>query len=341
MASFKHMWCHDSLSEAHQEERPAEVDSCGQRIEGYGRAFALQGSEENFMQLKLKERIDMLGYDNIHSIQKWEESGMEHGGDMHRHDSYHHRGLWMYCNGPEWGREKGKCTYANGDVYDGEWRGGRRHGNGMYTYRSGNVYFGAWEDDHRNGYGVCKYANGDTYEGEWQKDMKNGAGRYTFKQGHVYEGFWKDGIRDGWGCVQGACGYLLVGECRDNGRYVYGKYIFPNGDVYKEAWRQDSDSGRACVLEGRETYRLVCNSDSDSDSDSNSDSDSDSDLGPSSPARGDDDDDDDDDDDHDSHRVIYESASDGCVIDIEWSSEKFTCRARFQKKEYYFGSICA
>ena len=48
---------------------------------------------------------------------------------------------------------KGKFTWANGDIYEGEFR-----------------------DHSRNGFGILKYNDGRRYEGEWKNDKKNGKG---------------------------------------------------------------------------------------------------------------------------------------------------------------------
>ena len=50
--------------------------------------------------------------------------------------------------------------YANGDMYEGEWLDGRRHGTGVYTWASGDEYYGDWANGNRHGKGV--------FEGEWR-----------------------------------------------------------------------------------------------------------------------------------------------------------------------------
>lgn len=40
---------------------------------------------------------------------------------------------------------KGRAVYANGDVYDGEWRSDRREGQGTCTYTNGETYEGMWK----------------------------------------------------------------------------------------------------------------------------------------------------------------------------------------------------
>ena len=40
---------------------------------------------------------------------------------------------------------KGKKTYADGDVYEGDWKGGKKHGKGKLTDAVCNVYEGDWK----------------------------------------------------------------------------------------------------------------------------------------------------------------------------------------------------
>lgn len=68
-------------------------------------------------------------------------------------------------------RYYGKMTYANGDIYEGEWKDSQKNGHGKYIWTDGDVYEGEWKDGMRNGQGKYTYANGNVYEGEW-KDSK-------------------------------------------------------------------------------------------------------------------------------------------------------------------------
>ena len=47
----------------------------------------------------------------------------------------------------------GKRTWANGEVYEGEWRAGQRHGRGMCYYADGECYVGEWVEGVRQGTG--------------------------------------------------------------------------------------------------------------------------------------------------------------------------------------------
>jgi len=83
--------------------------------------------------------------------------------------------------------------YADGSVYEGNWKDGKRYGAGKYTFASGNMsYDGYWKDDKRHGEGENTSANGDVYDGYWRGDKMHGEGKMTYADGSVYEGNWKD-----------------------------------------------------------------------------------------------------------------------------------------------------
>ena len=50
----------------------------------------------------------------------------------------------------------------NGDVYDGEFKDGKRHGHGVYTWSYGGVYDGEWKDGKQHGQGVKTWVDGHT-----------------------------------------------------------------------------------------------------------------------------------------------------------------------------------
>ena len=110
-----------------------------------------------------------------------------------------------------------KVTYADGTVYEGEWRdGGPIHrgasrrgvpeGHGKLTFPNGDVYKGDFKNDKREGNGKVTYANGDVYEGKFATDKREGQGTYTGADGEVYEGEFKAGKRDGRGTWTSADG---------------------------------------------------------------------------------------------------------------------------------------
>ena len=66
----------------------------------------------------------------------------------------------------------GKCSYANGIVYIGEWSNNKRHGQGYQTWPDGRTYNGEWSNDNLGvtltvGYGRYSYPDGRSYDGQF------------------------------------------------------------------------------------------------------------------------------------------------------------------------------
>ncbi len=49
---------------------------------------------------------------------------------------------------------RGSCVGEHGDVYEGEWKEGKRHGIGTAMMQDGRRYDGEWENDMRSGESV-------------------------------------------------------------------------------------------------------------------------------------------------------------------------------------------
>ncbi len=65
-----------------------------------------------------------------------------------------------------------KETYANGDVYIGEFYNGRRHGYGVYYWKNGEVWYGRYDGGYRNGYGMLITPEHRIYYGKWLGDSR-------------------------------------------------------------------------------------------------------------------------------------------------------------------------
>ena len=63
---------------------------------------------------------------------------------------------------------------------------------GKYTYANGNVYEGQFCNSYIEGQGTFVWASGATYTGQFKEDMRNGVGTYTTASGKVIAGNWKD-----------------------------------------------------------------------------------------------------------------------------------------------------
>ena len=117
---------------------------------------------------------------------------------------------------------RGKMTYYNGHIYDGEWKDDEYHGKGKYTTcvnSSISIYEGDFKCGKAEGKGVL-IINGDKYEGDFINWLMEGKGIYSFKNGDKYEGDFKNGQING-----------------------YGEYYFKNGNVYKGHFENAKGNG--------------------------------------------------------------------------------------------------
>ena len=54
-----------------------------------------------------------------------------------------------------------RCLYVNGDVYEGAFENGLKHGQGTLRYANGDLFEGAFCQDRRQGHGRFTWSNGD------------------------------------------------------------------------------------------------------------------------------------------------------------------------------------
>ena len=95
---------------------------------------------------------------------------------------------------PKARREIRGFTYKSGAIYQGEWLGGFRDGQGKQTWPDGASYEGQWKDNRAYGHGKFIHIDGDVYFGNWVNDKANGEGTYTHVNGAKYNGTWKDDL---------------------------------------------------------------------------------------------------------------------------------------------------
>merc|ERR1712224_695424 len=93
-------------------------------------------------------------------------------------------------------------TYADGSVYDGQWKEDNRNGRGTLRTIEGSRYIGNWKDDLRDGAGESTWQTSEVklltyYNGQWVKDLQNGKGNAILKNGDKYDGDWVDGKQHG------------------------------------------------------------------------------------------------------------------------------------------------
>jgi len=164
-----------------------------------------------------------------------------------------------------------RFEYANGDVYEGEWRKCRRDGRGKMMFNNGDVYEGDWKEDVREGHGRLIYKNGDFYDGEFKNNEREGKGKMSYKMGHIYEGDWKHNHKEGQGIIVYTNGDVYEGEWANDqiegeGKMVFmigcmyeghwesnyitgkGKMLYPNGNIYDGEWKETQREGKGKML---------------------------------------------------------------------------------------------
>ncbi len=97
---------------------------------------------------------------------------------------------------------KGKNTFPNGDVYEGDYVNGKKHGNGIYRWNKevgGALYKGNYSEGERNGVGLMVFPDGSKYHGAFVKGKRTGLGVLVYANGDYYKGEWLDDAKHGLG----------------------------------------------------------------------------------------------------------------------------------------------
>ena len=81
-----------------------------------------------------------------------------------------------------------KHTYKSGAHYEGQWKGGMRHGAGTMTWPDGTKYEGTWDYNAAHGLGILIQKDGAEYDGRFKNNMCFGKGKYKNAHGGVYKG---------------------------------------------------------------------------------------------------------------------------------------------------------
>ena len=110
------------------------------------------------------------------------------------------------------------ASYPNGDIYEGDYVEGIRHGRGIYRFAtSGDKYEGSWINNNKHGLGTMTYNGKGTYQGYWENNRRHGEGVFNYPNGDVYTGWWRFGEKEGTGSYLSAATKMrLVGEWKNS-----------------------------------------------------------------------------------------------------------------------------
>jgi hypothetical protein len=163
-----------------------------------------------------------------------------------------YEGGWYY--GTRHG--KGICLYSDGLMYEGNWVANKEHGKG--TLMTGDrqiIYTGDWLEGNMHGFGTYYFGNGDRYAGDWKEGTRHGKGDYTFRNGCRYSGEWKDNRRSGRGVFVWPDGSYYSGDWEFAQRHGRGKLELANGFMYDGQWVRNVMEGKGiCRFPGGQEY---------------------------------------------------------------------------------------
>eukprot|EP00349_Pseudokeronopsis_sp_Brazil_P007545 CAMPEP_0202966226 /NCGR_PEP_ID=MMETSP1396-20130829/10556_1 /ASSEMBLY_ACC=CAM_ASM_000872 /TAXON_ID= /ORGANISM="Pseudokeronopsis sp., Strain Brazil" /LENGTH=410 /DNA_ID=CAMNT_0049689845 /DNA_START=508 /DNA_END=1740 /DNA_ORIENTATION=- len=127
--------------------------------------------------------------------------------------------------------------------YRGQWKAGKRHGQGLIKFEDGSWFDGLWTCNQRVE-GKMRMANGVVYVGGFLGDKFHGQARLYMMNGLIFEGEFKQGICARIGKLLYPNGNVYFGQHRNFLKHGKGKMIYFNGDIYEGDWEQDRKSGK-------------------------------------------------------------------------------------------------
>jgi radial spoke head protein 1 len=140
-----------------------------------------------------KSGFGKMTYKNLKSEDDEEEAEDEEEGKLPRGGSYvgNYTGGLRGC-GPDEDvaatASDGTFNYANGDIYVGHWKAGKKHGIGTYTYaKDGTTLSGQWENG-KIVTGKWTLPSGIFYCGKFRYNKPFGKGVWAFKDGNQVTG---------------------------------------------------------------------------------------------------------------------------------------------------------
>jgi len=171
-------------------------------------------------------------------------------GPIELRDKSVYVGQWLH------GRRNGKGTLytADGGMMEGYWNG-LLHLKGREIHPTGDLYEGDYNEGLKHGYGRYEdLPRKNSYEGQWQSDKKHGQGTEQIEDGSVYEGRFDNDLKSGHGVFKWASGEVFEGEFRENVIHGRGKYVWKaETKWYDGEWVEGKMHGKGKFInEGKE-----------------------------------------------------------------------------------------
>jgi hypothetical protein len=160
-------------------------------------------------------------------------------------------GQWLQVS-PTLGYPHGwGVKYGNREHYQGQWREGLKHGQGVRTLQSGERYDGGWKENKREGYGQQTYVDGTTYEGGWHDDAEWGWGKKGKPTGEIYSGGFVNGKEHGYAVRKHLDGRIFEGGIKEGRAAGYGVGMSKDGRRIDCGWKEGKAHGWGIESVGR------------------------------------------------------------------------------------------
>jgi hypothetical protein len=136
--------------------------------------------------------------------------------------------LFLECIEGDCENGKGTMIYYSTQKYVGEFKDGKRHGQGTLYLPLYREISGKWRDDAIIE-GSATLSDGTRYTGGWQFGYRHGNGRLTYPDGREYIGEFHDGQKHGLGTMKYPDGRIYIGEFWRGHRTGFGTMTYPSG----------------------------------------------------------------------------------------------------------------
>ena len=143
------------------------------------------------------------------------------------------------------GKKHGQGTQEllDGSRYEGNYEDDKPQGFGEVLFLNGSKYIGVSKNHERNGLGQQIYPSGANYIGEWKDHQRLGCGEETYANGSKYTGEFKDDIINGYGGIIYKDGEKYIGEFKNKLLNGYGEFTYPGGEKYMGEYKDDKQHG--------------------------------------------------------------------------------------------------
>ena len=136
-----------------------------------------------------------------------------------------------------WAVGQVRFTWANGNVFNCEERGGCPQGFGKFVHVDGSVHEDEWQEGEKSDKGMERWGVGSAYEGEFLHGKKHGVGVFRSDAGTIsLEGQFRHDKADGEGPYTCANGNPYVGLRQGGHLHGLGTMRF-RGRVCSSAWQ--------------------------------------------------------------------------------------------------------